>query len=64
MTPDLEPLFPNGISDEAAAVLSEFPHSLAADCEARYFIQLRRYYATQQTVFDPDHPRITQPPDR
>lgn len=63
MKPDIEPLFPNGISDEAAAVLSEFLHSLAGDCDARYFIQLRRYYARQQTLFDPDHPWISPPPD-
>ncbi len=64
MKPDLDPLFPNSISDKTAALLSEFLNSLAAQCDARYFVQLHRYYARKQTVFDPDHPWITKPPDR
>ena len=56
-----EPLFPKSISDKAAAVLSEFLHALANDCDARYFIKLRRYYTKQQELFDSDHPWITRP---
>lgn len=58
-----EPLFPNGLSDENVAVLSEFLHALASDCDSRYFVQLRRYYARQETLGDPDHPWKSPPPD-
>jgi len=64
MKPDLERLFPDDISDKAAALLSEFLHSLAAECESHYFTQLRRYYARQQIVLDLEHPWVTPPPDR
>ena len=64
MKPNRDSLFPNDISDEATAVLREFLYSLAGECESRYFIQLRRYSAKQQTVFDPDHPWLSRPPDR
>ena len=37
------PLFPDGLSDESAAAISEFLHQLAAACEARY---LAHYAAT------------------
>lgn len=59
-----EPLFPNALSDEAAAILSEFLHRLAGDCDARYFRQLRRYYAGQEIILDPDHPWRTRPPSK
>ena len=61
MKPDIEPRFPVGISDEAAAALSEFLQNLAADCDSRYFVQLRRYYAKQHVVYDPDHPWLSPP---
>ncbi len=64
MKSELQPVFPDKISDKTAALLSEFLNSLAVECDARYFVQLRRYYARKQTVFDPDHPWITKPPDR
>lgn len=63
MTPDIEPLFPDQISDQTAAVLSEFLHALAGDCDARYASQLRRHYARQYVVYDPDHPWISPPSD-
>ncbi len=56
MTPDLEPLFPKGISDEAASVLSEFLYALAMACESRYFTQLDRYHARQRAPCDPQQP--------
>ena len=42
MTPDIQALFPEEISDHTAAVLSEFLYALAGECEARYASQLRR----------------------
>jgi hypothetical protein len=33
------PLFPDGLSDESAAALSEFLNQLAVACESRYFVQ-------------------------
>jgi len=60
MTPDIEPFFPEHISDRTAAILSEFLHSLAGDCDARYASQLRRHYAKQHDVYDPDHPWISR----
>lgn len=56
MKSDLEPLFPDGISDEAASVLSAFLQALAAACDSRYFTQLRRYHARQQHPYDPQRP--------
>ena len=64
MKPHRESLFPNDLSDETATVLSEFLHSLTAQCDARYFIQVRRFYASQEVPFDPLRPWITKPPDR
>lgn len=49
-----EPAFPDGLSDEAASALSEFLHQLAAACETRYFVQLRRYHRRQMNLYDPD----------
>ena len=63
MTPNIEPLFPDEISDHTAAILSEFLYALAADCESRYISQLRRYYARNHDVYDPDHPWISRPTD-
>ena len=64
MKSNREPLFPPGIADETAAILSEFLHSLASACDSHYFIKLRRHYSRQQELFDPDHPWITRPPDQ
>ena len=51
-----DPLFPDGISDETASALSEFLHQLAAACESRYFVQLRRYHRRQMNLYDPEAP--------
>jgi hypothetical protein len=50
------PLFPDGLSDESAAVLSEFLNQLAVACESRYFVQLRRYHQRQMNLYDPEAP--------
>ena len=51
-----EPLFPDGLSDESAAALSQFLHQLAAACESRYFVQLCRYHQRQMNLYDPEEP--------
>jgi hypothetical protein len=61
MTHDIESIFPGHISDKTAAVLSECLHILAGECDTRYAHQLRRYYANQRVVYDPDHPWISPP---
>lgn len=60
---DIEPFFPDNLTDTAAAALSEFLHNLAAACESRYFIQLSRYYESQRTVYDPEQPWRSPPRD-
>lgn len=55
------PVFPDGISDETALALSEFLHQLAAACESRYFVQLRRYHLRQMNRYDPDAPWRSPP---
>ena len=57
---DIEPLFTEGLTDEAASLLSTFLYDLAGTCESRYFTQLRRHNERLQTVHDPDHPWRTQ----
>jgi hypothetical protein len=57
-----DPVFPDGISDETASALSEFLQQLAAVCESRYFVQLRRYHRRQMNLYDPDTPWRTPPP--
>ncbi len=56
-----DPLFPDGLSDESAAALSEFLHQLAAACESRYFVQLRRYHQRQMNPYDPEESWRTPP---
>lgn len=56
-----EPLFPDAISDETASALSEFLHQLAAACDSRYFVQLRRYQRRQMNLYDPDAPWRSPP---
>lgn len=46
-------LFLDGLSDESAAAISEFLHQLAAACEARYPVQLRRHRSRQMNLYDP-----------
>jgi hypothetical protein len=57
---EIEPLFPENLTDEAASLLSTFLYDLAGACESRYFTQLRRHHEGKQTVHDPDHPWRTQ----
>lgn len=61
---DIEPLFPEHLTDEVASVLSAFLHDLAAACENRYFTQLRRHHEGQRIIHDPEHPWRSQPRDR
>ena len=51
-----EPVFPDDLSDETASALSELLHQIAEACDSRYFVQLRRHYARQQNLYDPDAP--------
>jgi hypothetical protein len=59
-----DPLFPDDLSDESASALSEFLYQLAAECENRYFAQLRRYHRRQMNLYDPDMPWRSPPPNR
>ena len=59
-----KPLFPDGLSDEAASVLCAFLYSLADACESRYLAQLLRHREAQQTLYDPEHPWRFRPTDR
>jgi hypothetical protein len=54
-------LFPNHLSDEAAADLVELLHTLAAACEYRYFSQIRRHHANQRNLYDPEQPWLSPP---
>lgn len=64
MNPDFEPLWPEGLSDEAACALSEWLQQLALACESHYFVQLRRYRdARQMELLDPEQPWRKRPVD-
>ena len=56
-----DPVFPDGLSDKTASALSEFLNQLAAACENRYFVQLRRYHRQQMKLYDPDAPWRSPP---
>lgn len=57
MSFDADPLFPDGLSDEAATALCDFLYDLAAAADSRYLAQILRYRKQYQaTPFDPDHP--------
>jgi len=56
-----EPVFPDGLSDETASALSELLHQIAAACDSRYYVPLRRHYARQQNCYDPDAPWRSPP---
>ena len=58
-----EPVFPDNLSDEAASALSEFLRQIAAACDNRYYVQLRRYYSAQRNLYDPDAPWRSPPSD-
>lgn len=49
-------LFPDGLSDESAAAISEFLHQLAPACEARYLVPLRRHRSRQMNLYNPEAP--------
>jgi len=61
---NIEPLSPDGISDEAAAVVSDFLWQLLSAWDDCYFLQLRRYHDSRRPPCDPDQPWKTLPPDR
>ena len=52
----VESLFPNHLSDEAAAALCDFLQALAGACESRYLTQLHRHHAGQLNLYDPESP--------
>ena len=56
-----DPVFPDDLSDETASALGDFLHQLAAACESRYFVQLRRYHRRQMNLYDPDAPWQSPP---
>ncbi len=56
MKSDLEPLFPDNLSDEAASVLSDFLWQLISAWDSRYFTQLRRYQERKRPPCDPERP--------
>jgi hypothetical protein len=49
-------VFPDGLSDDSAAALCEFLYQLAAACETRYLVQLRRLRSRQMNLYDPEAP--------
>lgn len=51
-----DPVFPDGLSDENVSALCDFLCQLAAACESRYFVQLRRYHRRKMNLYDPDAP--------
>jgi hypothetical protein len=61
---DIESLFPDGISDEAAAIVSNFLWQLTSDWDRRYFVQLTRYNDSRRPPCDPEQPWKTLPPNR
>jgi hypothetical protein len=54
-------VFPHNISDETASALGDFLYQLAAACENRYFVQIRRYHRRQMNLYDPDAPWRSPP---
>ena len=56
MKSELESLFPDDISDEAASVLSDVLWQLISAWDSRYFIQLQRYQASKAPPCDPEQP--------
>ena len=53
---DIDSLFPDGISDEAATVLCEVFSTLILALESRYLVQLRRYADSPRCPGDPEQP--------
>jgi hypothetical protein len=50
------PLFPDDLSDEAAAALCDFFFQLATACESHYLVQLRRHVDPQRSLYEPEEP--------
>ena len=61
MSPDIDPVFPEGISDETAVALHEFLSALALACESHYLGQLMRYNRDQRNLDDPEEPWRSPP---
>jgi len=62
--PRFDPVFPDRLSNESASALNQFLQQLAAACESRYSVQLRRHYSRQQNLYDPDAPWRSPPVER
>ena len=60
---DLNSLFPDGLSDETVSAISDLLNELAYRWESRYLHQLRRNYARQADLFDPQQPWRNKPLD-
>jgi hypothetical protein len=57
MSSETDPLFPDGLSDEAATALCDFLFELAAAADSRFLAQILRYRRQHQNPpLDPDHP--------
>ena len=56
MTQDIHSLFPDDLSDETAAALSDFLYALAFACESRYLCKLLRFSDRRSEPRDPDQP--------
>lgn len=59
---DLQGVFADGLSDEAAWALRECLNNLLMTCECRYFHQLRRYSEQPQKQCDSERPWRTSEP--
>lgn len=54
---ELEPVFPDNLSDETAQALCDVLYALTVACESRYLTQLQRYCASQRSEpVDPEQP--------
>ncbi len=56
MSTAFESLFPDEISDEAAAALADALFALALACETRYFARLQRFHAQRAEPVDTEQP--------
>ena len=61
MKPSIEPLFPDGISDETAAAIGDLLNEFLFAWEATYFAHLRRHHPRQLDLFDPEAPWRSPP---
>ena len=58
---DLDDVFPDGISDETAAVVGEVLAELLMWWDAHYLDQIRRHNSGQRNLYDPDEPWRSPP---